>query len=98
MQTFDFEGSSGAAYPYFLTHVDPVTLTRQAGTFIFASGTALSPTPVMIAFSNNIRDAALKDWATATDIHKVSLLYIHIGGTESEKRDLVDRYAPSMNR
>src|ERR1700748_1440677 len=51
-----------------------------------------------VALATNIRDAVLKEWVVATDIHKVSLLYIHVGGTQAELVALLDKYDPPMNR
>ena len=109
MASFAFQGTSGASYTYSLLPIDLTTISRQAGNFILATGSAANPVPIMIDHATNIRETikemmASQYWLTATDIYGVTFLYVHIDASKDaqsrlmEKIDLIDFYHPPMNR
>jgi hypothetical protein len=108
MSTFNFIGRSGAEYTYSLVVPETKNMSRQPGLFIFASGGANNPTPVLISTAENLKESLSELfvtgglWDQANGIHDVKLLYVHIGERvprrrDAEKEDLEKRYQPAMN-
>jgi hypothetical protein len=107
MSTFKFHGSSGTGYTYSL--MPPPNqleaLSRQGGNYIFASGNAANPIPVLVQEAKNIRDAIMHElverWERAQTAYSATLFYIHIEGNHQARHDemidLVEAYNPAMN-
>jgi hypothetical protein len=111
MSGYSFDGSSGKRYGYLLFPLptDITKLPLQGGNFLFAAGSASDPVPIWIGSARSMRktiqEFALSDhWHTATDIYGARFLYCNFDAAEdgqarlAQEIDLVDRYAPPMNR
>lgn len=111
MPSFVFQGSSGRSYTYslFVLPLDAHRLPLQGANYILAAGYATDPQPIWIECARSLRQAiqahlSSEYWATATDVYGVKFLYANFDAAEdarsrlAQKIDLIDRYAPPMNR
>jgi hypothetical protein len=108
---FIFQGSSGRGYTYHLfpLPVDVDRLPLQAANYLFAIGTGTIPAPIWIECGDSLRIAiqnhmTSKHWGTATDVYGIRFLCANFDSSENpqareaQKIDLIDRYAPPVNR
>jgi hypothetical protein len=106
--SYSFEGVSGKRYAYFLVSGEIQLLLEGAGNYIFASGNAVYPVPVLIGAAERVRSdveghGASGLWKVAEKVHGASLLYLHVDpkvdqkARNLEQRDLVFAYHPPLN-
>jgi hypothetical protein len=111
MPSFVFQGSSRKDYTYLLFPIpfDVTRMPRQPANYILAGGSSTNPRPIWIECANGLQEALKRlmvseHWITATDIYGATFLYANFDSAEdangrlAQKIDLIDRYAPPMNR
>jgi hypothetical protein len=108
MASYSFEGVSGKRYTYFLVSDEIPLLLEGPANYIFASGNAVYPVPVLIGAPEGIRrdvegHVASGLWKVAEKVHGATLLYLHVDpkldekARKLERRDLVFAYHPALN-